>query len=297
MWPLYVVVATSVTTYPAGNAPTEEMTEGPRAGGSLMWRGAMTALATVTPHRSSAARKPTMNIQSLLNQLLGGGAFGGASTRSGTAPHQGRSGDLGKYLGGGAAGGALGLLLGNKRGRSLGGMGGKALSYGSVAAVGALAWKLYQDHQAKQQQQQPVPAATSPAYVPPPMQHASFAALPAQEMELHAQAMLRAMIAAAKSDGHLDARERELLHGEMARLNADAETRAWFDAELAKPVEPDDVAAGVTSPQMAVEIYLTSLLVVDETTTMERAYLDALARSLKLDSGLKADLEARAGQA
>lgn len=259
-----------------------------------MGRGAMPPLATVASRRSSAARKPTMNIQSLLNQLLG----------SGTGAPQGRGGDLGKYLGGGAASGALGLLLGSKRGRGLGGMGGKALSYGSVAAVGALAWKLYQDHQAKQQQQQhqpaqrqPLPAAARQAAAPPPVQPASFAALPAQEMERHAQAMLRAMIAAAKSDGHLDARERELLHGEMARLNADAETRAWFDAELAKPVEPDDVAAGVTSPQMAVEIYLTSLLVVDETTTMERAYLDALARSLQLDPGLKTDLEARAGQA
>lgn len=258
-----------------------------------MRRGAMGALATVSRHHSSAARKPTMNIQSLLNQLLSGGA----SSSSGTAPQRGRSGDLGKYLGGGAAGGALGLLLGSKRSRGLGGMGGKALSYGSVAAVGALAWKLYQDHQAKQQQQQPVPAAAGTASVPPPMQPASFSALPAQEMERHAQAMLRAMIAAAKSDGHLDARERELLHTEMARLNADAETRAWFDAELAKPVEPDDVAAGATSPQMAVEIYLTSLLVIDEATTMERAYLDALARSLKLDPDMKADLEAQAGQA
>lgn len=243
-----------------------------------------------------------MNIQSLLNQLLSGGAMGGGAAGSGTASQQGRSGSFDKFLGGGAAGsagGALGLLLGSKRGRGMGGMGGKALSFGSVAAVGALAWKLYQSHQAKQQQQaqQPVPATAGLASVPPPMQPAGFAALPAQELELHAQAMLRAMIAAAKSDGHLDARERELLQGEMSRLNADAETRAWFDAELAKPVEPDDVAAGVTSPQMAVEIYLTSLLVIDETTTMERAYLDALARSLKLDPDLKADLEAQAGQA
>ena len=241
-----------------------------------------------------------MNIQSLLNQLLSGSSSGGRST----APQRGLGGDLGKYLGGGAASGALGLLLGSKRGRSMGGMGGaggKALKYGSLAAVGALAWKLYQDHQAKQpqqpQQQTPVRPGAGSGYVPPPpMQAASFAALPAAQMELHAQAMLRAMIAAAKSDGHLDARERELLHGEMSRLNADAETRAWFDAELAKPVEPDDVAAGVTSPEMAVEVYLTSLLVIDETTTMERAYLDALARSLKLDPGMKADLEASAAQ-
>lgn len=237
-----------------------------------------------------------MNIQSLLNQLLSGGA----SSSSGTAHQKGGRGDLGKFLGGGAAGSALGLLLGSKRGRGMGGMGsmgGKAISYGSVAAVGALAWKLYQDHQAKQQKQHPAPSAAGSAYVPPPTQPDSFGALPPQEMELHAQAMLRAMIAAAKSDGHLDARERELLHSEMERMNADAETRAWFDAELAKPVEPEAVAAGATSPQMATEIYLTSLLVVDETTTMERAYLDALARSLRLDPGLKADLEAQARQA
>jgi uncharacterized membrane protein YebE (DUF533 family) len=235
-----------------------------------------------------------MNLQSLLNQVLGSGASRPAGGSGG--------GDMGKYLAGGAVGGALGLLLGSKRGRSVGG---KALKYGSVAAVGALAWKLYRDHQAKQQAQQATPPAQSmaggiavPGYVPPPpMAATSFAALPAPQMELHAQAMLRAMIAAAKSDGHLDARERELLHGEMARLNAEAETRAWFDAELAKPVEPADVASGVTSPEMAAEVYLASLLVVDETTTMERAYLDELARRLRLDPGLKADLEARAAQA
>ncbi len=231
-----------------------------------------------------------MNLNSLLNQLLGSGS--GAGT---PRPGGGGSGDLGKYLVGGAAGGALGLLLGSKRGRSVGG---KALKYGSVAAVGALAWKLYQDHQARQQQPQPMQPMPGRAYVPPPpMAETSFAALPAPQMELHAQAMLKAMIAAAKSDGHLDARERELLQGEMARLNADAATRAWFDAELAKPVEPADVAAGVTSPQMAAEVYLASLIVVDETTTMERAYLDELARRLNLDPGLKADLEARAAAA
>jgi uncharacterized membrane protein YebE (DUF533 family) len=243
-----------------------------------------------------------MNIQSLLNQILGsGGSQPGGYAGQGQRPTGGES-HLGKYLVGGAAGGALGLLLGSKRGRSVGG---KALKYGSVAAVGALAWKLYQDHQAKQQAQQapqgmpqgrPITGTVPvPGYVPPAQ--SGFAALPAPQMELHAQAMLKAMIAAAKSDGHLDARERELLHGEMVRLNADAETRAWFDAEIAKPVEPAEVAAAVTSPEMAAEVYLASLLVVDETTTMERAYLDELARRLRLDPGLKADLEARAAQA
>jgi len=53
------------------------------------------------------------------------------------------------------------------------------------------------------------------------------------------------------------------------------------------------VAATAAGPEMAAEIYLASVMVVDDTTTMERAYLDELARQLKLEPGLKAELEAR----
>lgn len=241
-----------------------------------------------------------MNLQSLLNQVLAGVQGGGQPTGGG-APRSGGS-DMGKYLVGGAAGGALGLLLGSKRGRSVGG---KALKYGSVAAVGALAWKLYQDHQAKQQAQaalpqQPVGIPSHPAQshrVPAALPAPSWEQMPVVQIEAHAQAMLKALIAAAKSDGHMDERERDLLQGELSRLNADPATRAWVEAELKRPVEPADVAAAVTSPEMAAEVYLASLLVVDETTTMERAYLDELARRLNLPPALKADLEAKAAAA
>jgi uncharacterized membrane protein YebE (DUF533 family) len=54
------------------------------------------------------------------------------------------------------------------------------------------------------------------------------------------------------------------------------------------------VAAAARTPEMAAEIYLASVLVTDETTTMERAYLDQLARELNLAPALKADLEAKA---
>ncbi len=235
-----------------------------------------------------------MNLHSLMNQLLGGA--------TGTVAGTGRPGgnDLGKYATGAAVGGALGLLLGSKRGRS---MGGTALKYGSVAAIGALAWKLYQDHQAKQggasaPAMSATPGAPAQAYVPPPQLGASsFERLPAPQMESHAQAMLKALIAAAKSDGHLDERERELLRAELARLNADAETHAWVETELKKPLDPADVAAAATTPEMAAEVYLASLLVVDDRTTMERAYLDELARRLNLPADLKASLEARAAAA
>ncbi len=214
----------------------------------------------------SAARQPQgtlMSAMSLLEQVLQSGskAMGGS--------------EMSKYATGALAGGALAMLLGPKRGLSR-----KALQIGSVAALGTLAWRAYQDHQ--QRQQAPVPAAAQP-----------LAALPVPQQEGHARAMLKAMIAAAKSDGHLDERERGLLETELHRLEADPALRAWVDAEIRKPVDPADVAASVAGTEMAAEVYLASLLVVDSQTTMERAYLDALAREMRLPEPLKADLEAR----
>jgi uncharacterized membrane protein YebE (DUF533 family) len=228
-----------------------------------------------------------MNAQSFLDQLLktGMSTLGGATEAA-------RGKDMGKYATGAAVGGVLGLLLGSSGGRRLGG---KALRYGSVAAIGALAWKAYQDYQANQRAPAlPGAAGAPPASPPTALPAPSFDALPAQQIEQHGQAMLKAMIAAAKSDGHMDERERELVQTELNRIDADAETRRWVDGELRRPVDPADVARAATSPEMAAEIYLASLLVVDETTTMERAYLDELARQLRLAPALQADLEARA---
>lgn len=214
-----------------------------------------------------------MSFQNLLGQLLKSGVSQYESAK--------RSGDLQKYATGAAAGGALALLLGSKRGRS---MGGTALKYGTIAAIGTLAWKAWQDHQSRQAQAAPA-TGSGPA---------RFDALPAPEMELHSRAMLKAMIAAAKADGHMDDRERGLVEAELTRLDADPATRGWVADELRRPVEAADVAAAATTPQLASEIYLASVVVVDDTTTMERAYLDELARALKLDPALKQDLEAKA---
>jgi uncharacterized membrane protein YebE (DUF533 family) len=106
--------------------------------------------------------------------------------------------------------------------------------------------------------------------------------------------MLKAMIAAAKSDGHMDERERGLVQAELHRIAADEATLRWVDEELRRPVDAADVAAAATTPELAAEVYLATLLVVDESTTKERAYLDELACQLGLAPALKADLERRA---
>jgi uncharacterized membrane protein YebE (DUF533 family) len=226
-----------------------------------------------------------MNLTSYLEQLLKTGTSALGQATSGMQPGDGR-----KYATGAAVGGVLGLLLGSKSGRR---MGGKALKAGSVVALGALAWKAYGDWQ-RQNAAASAPGAAPGAALPAP---ASFAALPAPQLEVHSRAMLKALIAAAKSDGHMDEAERGQVEDALHRLNADAETRAWVDTELRRPVDPADVAAAATGPEMAAEIYLASVLVVDDTTVMERAYLDELARRLQLAPGLKAELEVRAAAA
>lgn len=221
-----------------------------------------------------------MSAQSMLEQLF-------KSAQQTLAPKGGT--DWGSFGKGAATGGLLGLLVGTQSGRRLGG---KALKYGSLAALGALAYKAYDNWQQQQQQQQRAPGAAAPAPAAPPQ------ALPAPEAEQRSRRLLKAMVAAAKADGHLDDAERAKVEEAFTRLEADSATRQWLEAELRRPLDPADVARdSAGAPEQASEVYLASLLVVDETSTMERLYLDELARQLRLPDDLRRQLEAQAAAA
>lgn len=230
-----------------------------------------------------------MSAQSLIDQLLRTG-MAAVNDARGAVQGARQSGDIDKYAQGAAAGGVLALLLGTRGGRRIGG---SALKLGSMAALGMLAWKTYQNWQAQQQAAAPAAAAGAATAVPRP----APPALPAPQTDAHGRVLLKAMIAAAKSDGHLDDRERELVEAELRRSEADPAVRAWVETELRRAVDAADVAAGATTPELAAEVYLASVLVADESSAPERAYLDALASALRLDAGLKAQLEARANAA
>ncbi|HRL21850.1 MAG TPA: DUF533 domain-containing protein, partial [Alcaligenes sp.] len=58
-----------------------------------------------------------------------------------------------------------------------------------------------------------------------------------------------------------------------------------------KPVDPQAVASLAQTPEMAAEIYLASLVAIDEQSYMERAYLDELARRMSLPDSLRTSLE------
>ncbi|PAA16332.1 tellurite resistance TerB family protein [Pseudomonas fragi] len=201
-----------------------------------------------------------------LGDLLGSGGLGGLLSGAG---------------GGALAASALGLLLGNKSARKYGG---QALTYGGLAALGVLAYKAYGNWQANQ--------GSAPQTEPQTIDR-----VPAPQVEQHSQAILKALVAAAKADGHVDERERQLIDGELNKLNGDPALRQWLQAELNKPLDPAEVARAASTPEIAAEMYIASLILVDEEHFMERAYLEELAKQLKLDPGLKIELEAQVKQA
>ena len=222
-----------------------------------------------------------MSARQLLDQLLqsGQGLARDASTRVQSATAGGNAPSFLAGLGGGALGaGALGLLMGSKKARKIGG---KVAMYGGMAALGALAYRAYGDWQRNQAAQASAPAPQTLDRLPP------------AQAEQHSSAILTAMIGAAKADGHIGNEERHLLETELGKLSADATDRRWLEAELARPLDPAAIATAAQTPEMAAEMYLASLLMVDEESYMERAYLDELARQLKLAPDLKAQLEAQ----
>ncbi|MGJ7517806.1 tellurite resistance TerB family protein [Pseudomonas baetica] len=243
-----------------------------------------------------------MNTSDLLEQLLRGGQ-GSMSQQGGGMSAQGGLGDLGGLLGGllgggaggssaggggmGGLGGLLGGLLGG--GSPMGGSpqsrSGGGANYAALASLGMMAFQAYQSwqrSQATQQQQAPQQA----------MRTVDMLAGP--EVEEHSHAILRALIAAAKADGRFDDAEKQMINAEIARHTDDPQLQQWLDEEVAKPLDPADVAQSATDQGMAAEMYLASVMLVGDQQGAERSYLDELAAALQIEPDLQVHLEQQA---
>lgn len=242
-----------------------------------------------------------MNTSDLLEQLLRA-SQGSATQQNGGAGQGGLGGLLGGLLGAGSAssggggagglGGLLGGLLGGGMSGRLGSGSPQARSgrtnYAMLASLGMMAFQAYQ---AWQRQQAAAPQQASVAQEPP----RTVDLLAGPEVEEHSHAILRALIAAAKADGTIDEREQALISKEIDRHADDPDLQAWLKAEVAKPLDAAEVAqAAVDEPGMAAEMYLASVLLVDDQQEAERNYLDELAAALNIDPDLQVHLEQQA---
>lgn len=105
--------------------------------------------------------------------------------------------------------------------------------------------------------------------------------------------MLRAMIAAAKADGAIDAEERSRIAAQLDDAGLSPAARDMVLADFDKPLSPAALAKLASDPMLAAQLYAAAVVGAGEITPPERAWLDEFAKALKLDRAAAAAIEAR----
>lgn len=186
-------------------------------------------------------------------------------------------------LGAGAAMGGLGgLVLGTQTGRSIAGA---AVKLGALALIGGLAYKALQNYS------QGKPVISSGNELPAPAPRGSGFEEQAVTNEA-ATIYIRGMIAAAAADGRLDAGEQERIIGSLRNAGLDAGAEEFLANEIANPASIEDLVAGVTSQEEAVQLYTAARLAIEPDTAAEQRFLAQLAERIGIDRNLAAHIDA-----
>ena len=186
-----------------------------------------------------------------------------------------------------ATGALVAVLLGTGKGRKLAT---GALKLGGLGAIAGLAYKAYQDYQAGKK---PGDSAKQDQLLLPPPQDTPFnpALAPQGEGEF-ALALVRAMIAAARADGHIDEAERRKITERLRESGIDQEVETFIAGELQRPIDVDALVAAARTEEQRLELYTASRLTIEPETRAERGYLDMLAGRLNLPDALVDHVEA-----
>lgn len=199
-----------------------------------------------------------------------------------------QKGGLGSMLGAGA----LGALLGNVAGGNL-------LKNAALLGAGAVALNFYKKWAAGKQQQsanQQTNYQAQASQQNQPSQQASVSQLPRLDQPT-VELITRAMVYAAKSDGNIDNQEREAMEAILANMLPGENSEAMIGQIEKEQIDPGKIASSVKSKEQGEDVYRLSCSVIDIDQFMERAYMDALAKSLGINDGEKNDIEKEAKEA
>jgi uncharacterized membrane protein YebE (DUF533 family) len=248
-----------------------------------------------------------MNMQNLLSQ------FAGANQGSQTFTQQGASladaaggkgiatslGSLasnipGGLAGGAAAGGVMALLMGSKSARKIAK---KTATYGGAAVLGGLAYSAFKNWKANNTQGV---ESTAAAYSEPQkISYQQQASSPGNE-GLSGQfqlTLIKAMIAAAKADGHIDAEEQQRIFSAVEQTNLNHEMKSLVFDLLRQPIFIEELAHSAITIEQKAEVYLASCLAINPDHPSEELHLGKLAAALNLPPGLPEELKRHAQQA
>lgn len=235
-----------------------------------------------------------MSLQNLLNQFIGSTAPDSAAgnTTQGIGDTLSKlSGNIpGGLVGGAAAGGIMALLLGNKSARKFAG---KAAKYGGTAVLGGLAYKAFQNWQQNSAGQTTGGAGPNTMATPDEKAFISGEVMqPAFELTL-----IKAMIAAAKADGHIDHVEQQRIFKAAEQMDLSNEMKGIVFDLLQQQIPVEELVRGIDTIEQKSELFLASCLAINPDHPSEKAHLDQLAAALELPQELTQELQWQAQKA
>ncbi len=216
----------------------------------------------------------------MLDDLLGSnvpGAGGTVRDRLGQATQMAKGNPL-------AAGALAAVLLGTGTGRA---MTGSAIRLGGLAAIATIGYKAYQNYK---NGDAPLAHTGEPDLIAPPTD--SDFGPKAQDNREFTLILVRAMIAAARADGHITDEEKAKIGDKLSMSGMDPEAQDFLNHELSAPVDLDAMVVAAQTEAQRVELYTASRLTIDPKTRAERGYLDMLAGRLQLPDALVDHIEA-----
>ena len=181
---------------------------------------------------------------------------------------------LSKLLVPGALGGLAGLLVANKSSRKLlAKYGTGALLAGGAAIAGTVLWNKYKDR-----------VRTAHSDEPHYGEHTS-------PLDLRTERLILALVFAAKSDGHIDDKERLAIEQQLREAGVEEKGRALVAQAIEQPLDPQRLAQSVKNEEEALELYFLSCAAIDIDHFMERSYLNALGDALKIPQDVREGIE------
>lgn len=213
-----------------------------------------------------------MSVSNMLNEIIGNKSQDSKSSGTGKG-----------LLGGLAAGGIISLLVANKKTRKFAG---KAATFGGTALLGGIAYKVYKNWQHNSQYQDIDDSQNS----------STQNNLTRENSYDYQLTIIKAMIATAKADGHIDQSEQRRIFQAVEKMSLSSEDKGIVFDLLSVPISISEITIGVKSQEQKSEVYFASCVVADTEHPADRDHLDRLAQALGLPNSLAHEIEMQADQ-
>ena len=110
-------------------------------------------------------------------------------------------------------------------------------------------------------------------------------------MDLRTERLILALVFAAKSDGHIDDKERSAIEQQLREAGVEEQGRTLVAQAIEQPLDPQRLAQSVKNEEEARELYFLSCAAIDIDHFMERSYLNALGDALKIPQDVRDGIE------